>query len=218
MSLIGKTFHSTVADASVKFEVVKRAAPGIYRCVSRDPEYGCERLMDEVSLKAILKSEQITQEAQRRVDAYIASLNVGDIVHYHHVFNIFVQCEVVEGTPKSFNTWEQYGISLKPIALLGKVKEYDLPKIINGRVHIPHLSKMVLNGELFTPHPSNIYEYQPDNKVNPTELEMVSIEIPKLTEADERMTQINNAFCKVLDLEPSEENLNKAIEILQAIK
>jgi len=217
VKLVGKTFYETVADARVCYRVVAEAANGIYRCVSKDEDYGGTVLKSKAQLQLILKHEKMLKAIDKESEEYVESLNVGDVVHYHDGFNIFFRCEVVD----SDKLWFGRKIALKQLALVGTVRDFDLPRVMNGEVYIPHMAKGVLEQHIFTPHPSNIYEQNPDYfRENPYELSEVEIIIPELTEEDKRISQIGEAFTEVRELmnKPSEENLKAVLEILNEVK
>jgi hypothetical protein len=149
--MIGKVFHEVVADANVKFEVVSKEAPGIYKCISKGNPYGeydgTTRLKSKAELDAIFNREKLWEDLDKAAYSYVASLNVGDIVHYHHGFGIFIQCEVVESNKEGNGEWSDCGLALKQIALIGNVKGIDLPSIERGRIYTPYLSKNVLESD-----------------------------------------------------------------------
>jgi len=217
VKLVGKTFYETVADARVCYQVVAEAANGIYRCVSKDEDYGGTVLKSKAQLQLILKHEKMLKAIDKESEEYVESLNVGDVVHYHDGFNIFFRCEVVD----SDKLWFGRKIALKQLALVGTVRDFDLPRVMNGEVYIPHMSRGILEGHTFTPHPSNIYEKNPDHfRENPYELSEVEIVIPELTEEDKRISQIGEAFTEARELmnKPSEENLKAVLEILNEVR
>ena len=136
VKLVGKTFYETVADARVCYQVVVEAANGIYRCVSKDEDYGGTVLKSKAQLQLILKHEKMLKAIDKESEEYVESLNVGDVVHYHDGFNIFFRCEVVD----SDKLWFGRKIALKQLALVGTVRDFDLPRVMNGEVYIPHMS------------------------------------------------------------------------------
>ena len=222
--MIGNVFYETIADGNARFEVVSREARGIYKCVAKDNpggDYdGTTRLKSKAELDSIINSQKVWDDLDKEAERYVASLSVGDIVHYSHGFGIFIQCEVVRSDEHGHDEWAKYGVALKQIALLGNARQHDLPSVRHGQVYIPHLSSMVVNSEVFTPHPSNLYENKPDGKYDPYKMGKVNIEIPQLTEADKRVADIHQAFKDAMEFmgEPSEDNLEAVLVILQGVK
>ena len=111
---------------------------------------------------------------------FIENLPVRSIVHYDKGHGQFVRYEVVAATPTEWNDDDRDPPTkmLKPIAILGEWRDYDLPHYaLDGRVVQAHEIDNIQKGELTLINPSNLYE-SPDYsderkgkaKVNPATL------------------------------------------------
>lgn len=125
---------------------------------------------------------------QRRADAafkamrdeaegFYESLQPGQTVHFHHGFGEYVRCEVVVKDGRK---------ELRPTALVGKWREYDLPRRQpDGTVYEGHYPKMVRTGETLRPHASCIWEYEKcANKgrmPDPTGMPEVDLTVPDMS-------------------------------------
>lgn len=227
--LIGKQFYMLHADSNIRMTVIQKQAPDIYLCASdEDCDYGyIEKLMSASQLKAIIEYDTQMKQLENKEDAWLVALPIGSIVHYHDGFGQYVRCEVITlpKNSKVFKGWEndgwhKAGKALKAIALVGNYRERDLPRILNHEVNIPYNAKRVLENDIFTCHVSNLYEYSSSkNDADPTNMTPIKIILPTLSAEDLRIGEIKKAAKEVYGLlsEPNEDNLQKAIEVLQSI-
>lgn len=116
------------------------------------------------------------------------SLEVGQTVHYHSAFGEYVRCEVVRGT-----SVHQPGVEqnvLKPVALVGAWRAYDLPRRMpDGSVNYGHQVESIREGKTMTPHESCVWEsprYSRRDEKDPSEMEPISLEVPGLSDEEER--------------------------------
>lgn len=117
------------------------------------------------------------------------SLKVGQIVHYHSAFGEYVRCEVVRGTSVHQPGAEQN--VLKPVALVGAWRAYDLPRRMpDGSVNYGHHVESIRDGgKTMTPHESCIWEsprYARRDEKDPSKMEPLSLEVPGLSAEEER--------------------------------
>lgn len=173
-ALIGKKFHATVADASCEFEIVSRTGK-ICKAVSKEP-YEAERFFSVGQVTQALAMEEMFAGNARAQKGFWETVPVGKIIHYYNGFKQYVRGEVIlDGGVKK----------LKPLALVGEWKEYDLPRVTpDGRVEIPYLARKILqpNAEsAWQPNVSCIYEapeFARKGEPAPSSLHPVPLEVP----------------------------------------
>ena len=137
-------------------------------------------------------------------EAFYSSVGPGDIVHYANGFGQYVRCEVVAAT-RVMGMREQdtvAGVALKPIALVGQWREYDLPRYQpDGSVRMGYHAEKILAGELMQPHASTIYEYEGRAKrsgeTDPRGLDPISLDPPFMTPEQERIAPLAKALEKI---------------------
>jgi hypothetical protein len=187
-NLLGKKFPIGVADGQAIYEVVK---VGLKNCRVKwvedndiNPDGYVAVIGEEGQLSTDVVLQKVSWEEQmdlhtRQSENWHNSHEIGSVVHYHNGFASYIRCEIVVG-PKGHEEYE--GVACcKPIALVGKWSDYDL------KWDSYHVEK-VRTGDLFRPHASNIWEYNPDNrsfhKDDPTKMEaLVLAEKPIVLEA-----------------------------------
>lgn len=176
----GMQFHHVYCDGNCLWEVKSRHAGDVWRCeIVNDSDYGGHvDVFTEKQILAWVEQADAYKNIADTNDAYYASLKPGQIVHYNNGLREFVRCEVVND--KGAN-------KLKPIALVGEWRDYDLPHYhpIRYEEVIPYHVKGINEGNLFTPHYSNIFEapcrYHQDGEYNPTNLPAIDLKLPPLT-------------------------------------
>lgn len=178
-SLIGKRFHSVIADCSCLFEVKAKQGRGGYRCVvvnvpieidgkKYDGEFAGEvRLFTTAQIEDAIANEEYYAKMRADHAAFYAGLEVGAIVHYHYGFGQFVRCEVVALTePTRIGLTEEYPAGTKVLrmkALVGPWREREL----RASELYP---RWVSEGNLMCPNLTNVYE-SPRYSTKPGELD-----------------------------------------------
>ena len=183
-NLLGKKFPIGVADGQAIYEVVK---VGLKNCRVKwvedndiNPDGYVAVIGEEGQLSTDVVLQKVSWEEQmdlhtRQSENWHNSHEIGSVVHYHNGFGSYVRCEVVMG-PEGHDAYAG-SPCYKPIALIGEWSKYDL-KWDSYRV------RTILEGELFRPHASNMWEYNRDPKDDPTKMEaLVLAEKPLVLEA-----------------------------------
>lgn len=165
-SLVGKTFRSAYADANSLWEVKRSRGRGVYECTivnepfvidgkSYDGDYaGVTKLFSARDIEHAVKMAEHFRSVMSEHEAFYASLQVGQIVHYDDSFENFIRCEVVELTEPTLVGFDEMpgGTKvLKQLALVGAWRSYDLES--EG-----YHAKQIREGKLMMPNASNIYE------------------------------------------------------------
>lgn len=117
---------------------------------------------------------------------FYASLKVGQIVHYDNGFGSYVRCEVVRGESVHSKGVEQN--VLKPIALVGDWRPYDLPRRMpDGSVNYGYQVEKIREGATMTPHESTVWESPRCARrgADPTGMAPISLEVPGMSEEEE---------------------------------
>lgn len=211
---LGTTFHSAYADASPKWKVVKARGKSTWDCVvtQDDPDYaGAKKVFGTEEIQGAIGVSSLFTNIKVASDQWWAAQKIGDIIHYHNGFGQFVRGVVVKGpTPKGRRSGENV---MKPTALVGNWKSYDLPsRSPTGEVIYPyHASKVVnnhLESSLFQPHASNIYEC-PDYSqggTNPFTLPPIDLSPPGNNPTSERLERLRNKAIELLSSTDTDTN------------
>lgn len=205
--LAGALVRFQVADGYA-FYVVTREEPLTLQHVPFLDGYQA----NEATVRGVNKNTVRTQLLQQRSlaemfnrgDGFYASLRLGQVVHYHSGFGAFYRCEVVRGkTPHGPGVQN----CLKPVALVGNWRTYELPKRMpDGSVHLGHAAKSVSDGDLMTPHHSSVFEspeyaYKGNAELpDPTALPPVSLEVPGMTDAEEQKASLWRQVARIRSL------------------
>lgn len=225
---IGTQFRSAIADANALWEVTAYMGNDVWRAAVvnepmeingefYDSDYvGTVQVFEGDQIRRTLDFADIFTRKNRESDEFYESLQVGQIVHYHNGFGAFVRCEVVTDGEKRL---------LKPIALVGEWRDYDLPKRLpNGEVSLPYHPRGIAEGETFQPHATNVYESSvyvrsTDKDLDPTTLEPIDLSVPEPTpeEAEAiRKTQILERIQAVAEVRIGDD-LDDALEAIRQI-
>lgn len=208
---IGTKFHADYQDGRPEFEVISKSGRGVWKCQARDREFsGLIKHFSTGEIQQALNFERAFDDARNGKDAFYESLDLGSIVHYHNSFGEFVRCEVVMGT--TVHSKDREVRCLKPIALVGNWKPYDLPRRErDGSIHLGHHAKSIVEGECFRPSPGCIYESPSftdgTRHGNPAKMKPLSLEVPPMDEAAERkarLEQVRQSVRSLLDEFPDD--------------
>jgi len=187
---------SPLKNALIQFQVADGYA--VYVVTEEEPltlrhvPYGDEYQADPATIRGVNKNTVRTQlkrakafaDMVEKADDFYKSLVPGQIVHYHHGFGTYYRCEVVVGVPKYRENAKPQNC-LKPIALLGEWRDYDLPRRDSmGSIVWGIAAENIRNGELMTPHESSIWESpRCANKgrlPDPTMFQPIALEVPDM--------------------------------------
>jgi len=190
----GTQFRSIVADENCLWEVTRVRGNDVYEAqVVNEPleingemydsdHAGMVNVFQGEDIRRTLAFDDFWQKLKQEGDEFYDSLAIGDIVHYHNGFGQFVRCEVVK---------DAEGAKLKPIALVGEWKVYDLPRrMATGEVRYPYHAQKIREGETFRPAASNLFENPKFSEgsskgIDPRTLDPIDLELPDLTPVEE---------------------------------
>jgi len=138
-------------------------------------------------------------------NAVYLTLKPGRVVHYDNGFGQFVRCEVVAASSQKWHKLDAIGgVALKPIALVGNWRDYDLPqRRADGSVYRSYHVRQILDGELFQPNGGNLYEsplYHGRGGVDPRTLEPLSLEPPPATDEEKRFEPLAKKINRIREL------------------
>lgn len=225
---VGLQFRSVIADCNALWEVKKRRGDGIWECevvneqytmggVTYDCEYaGQTKVFDERDIRHSASLEVLMSGLKNDNDLYYESLRPGQIVHYDNGFGqSWVRCEVVKVT--ALDRLEG-GNALKPIALVGEWKEWDVyRRSRNGSVHYGYCARQVLDGIVMRPTAGGIYESPRYGRrhmkvTDPTSMKPVSLEAPPLSPDEQAKADLWSVLeCAMKILQDEEEDPRGAI-------
>lgn len=190
-------------SAVIKFQVADGYA--VYVVSKNNPltlqhvPYGDGYQANEATIRGVNKNTVRTQLKRDRMfeaiedtnKIFYNSLKLGQIVHYNSSFGSYYRCEVVWGKPKGGFTTNTDQKCLKPVALVGDWREYDLPtRMPDGSVRLGHAAESVRDGMLFTPHESCIWESprcaRRSTDKDPTNMEPICLDVPGLSDEEEK--------------------------------
>jgi len=208
----GSKFRSGYADANPEWEVMSKAGRDAWRCRVTDdcPDYsGTVKLFSTKEIKHSLGWSAMFAEAGKQSEDFYASAKLGSIVHYHNGFKQYVRCEVVMGVSKLRGNGRTYTAPekcLKPIALIGEWRAYDLAqRMADGSIHYGYHAKAILTEDFFNPSASNIYEnpgFGHRNEGDPRSMPPVDLSVPEMSqeaEAKAKLEQLRQKIRKVLE-------------------
>jgi hypothetical protein len=188
-ALEGAQLQFQVADGYAIY-IVSKVSPLTLRHVPYGDAYRAnEATIRGVNKETVRKELRWRRSFEKMGDSnadFYASLKVGQTVHYHSSFNCWVRCTVVRGESAHSKGAEQN--VLKPVALVGDWRPYDLPKRSpDGSVALGYHAESVVNGKTLTPHESMLWESgkMSSRYSDPTGLTPISLEVPPLSKEDE---------------------------------
>ncbi len=183
----GDTFRYHYADSNPLWQVVKARGKGCWECVVTEESADWEGVVKVFSSEEILKSRNFSNFWQELADEHErwakANLKVGQFVHFSHGHDSYIRSEVVG-----------YGehVTCKPIAMVGKWREHDLPsRSNNGSIYLPYLPASIVKGDTHSINSSNLYEYQKakgslkPEALDPTNLPAIDLSVPDMTPEEE---------------------------------
>ena len=148
---IGRTVKFSIADGYAEY-VVYDTSPLhlIHVPESYDISAAHMRGLKLADIRALVEYDKRLEAMFDSHEAYYANLPVGTVVHYDNGFAQFVRCVRVDGP---------VGKRLRPIALVGNWREYDLPRRNpDGSVYLGSHAKWIAEGECFEPNYGSIWE------------------------------------------------------------
>jgi len=163
--LKGKRFRSVIADCNALWEVKGSRGRGVFECeVVNEPwEHegqtydgdfaGRVGVFTREHIEAALAMEEFWQRSHDEHEEFYASLGDHQVVHYHDGFGQYIRCHAVTATE---DVPGMAGIKkgdrcLREVALVGAWRAHNLNP---GDHHV----RGVLEGRLFKPNASNIWE------------------------------------------------------------
>jgi hypothetical protein len=190
--LTGALIRFQVADGYAVYVVSKHEPLTLQHVPYMDAYQANEATVRGVN-KNTVRSQLMRDRAMRAMrdtnaDFY-ASLKVGQTVHYHNAFGSYVRCEVVRG--ESVHSPGVQQNVLKPVALVGDWRPYDLPRRMpDGSVNYGYQVEQIREGKTMTPHESTIWESprcaRREGDKDPTKMEPISLEVPGMSADEER--------------------------------
>jgi len=179
MKMIGTKFRYSYADANPLWEVKSRKG-NLYSCYIVDcPDYsGVTKCFSAAEIRSQQNWDRNLNALMNDHDKYYANLKVGQVVHYHNAFGAYVRCEVVRDGVEN---------KLKPIALVGDWSVHSLPRRErNGSIYYGTYASDIINGHLFTPSYTCIYEVNPSKykHSDPRKLKAIDLSVPEMTEGE----------------------------------
>lgn len=201
----GTKFHSTYADGNPQWEVTKSLGRAVWEAKCLGPDYdGMTKAFKTSDIQHSLRMASFFSKNSSDHDRFYAGLTLGQIVHYSNGFGEFVRCEAVMGTTVHN---AQVHKCLKPVALVGTWKSYDLPRRNpNGTINYGYHAGAIAKGECFEPNYANIYESGSDSTArygaDPSKLPALDLTVPELSadaEATAKLWKAVEAAREVLE-------------------
>jgi len=180
----GTKFPSVIADGNPEWEITKRRGRGVWEAKCLGEDYGgTVRVFTDAQVRQSVGMSNFFAKNASEHDTYYASLKLGAIVHYHNSFGEFVRCEVVMGTTVHDKKMHK---CLKPVALVGAWKAYDLPRRgVDGTITYGYQADKIRKGECFEPNFGSIYETGSQGgrhfEVDPSKLPALDLSVPDIT-------------------------------------
>lgn len=224
----GVRFRAVIADCNALWEVRSKVGRDDWKCVVVSEDYeGTERIFAAKEIESALKSIEYFTKARKAMENFYSSLKLGDIVHYDNGFGEFVRCIVVNGitTHSDGNVVK----CLKPIALIGNWKEWDLPhRLPDGSVEDGYWAKRIKEGRragdagLFQANDSLIFESPTYNKrpraLNPTFIPAIDLNVPEMSAEEKTKAKYEQLRLMVIQcLNNNKSDAKQALSIAKSI-
>ena len=114
------------------------------------------RGLREADVRRQLATQRAFAAMDRHNDDFYSSLEEGQTVHYNHGHGTWVRCVAVRGKDKDDSSDRMV---LKPVALVGEWREYDLPhRDRSGEMVWGYQATQIREGRTFHPHESTLWE------------------------------------------------------------
>lgn len=219
VSLRGALIRFQVCDGYAHY-VVSSDSPLSLRLVPYGDAYEAApetiRGVDRDTVRRQLVRAREAQESAEKGEAFYASLEPGQVVHYDHGFRQYIRCVVVE---TSDMPQARAGKALKPVALVGDWRPFNLHRRErNGSVMLGYHAEAVREGRLMTPHESLIYEGPRSRRAigpDPAGLAPVSLDVPDMTDEERTRAELWRKVDRVRGIASS--NAEDPRELLQEI-
>ncbi len=189
----GTKFHAIIADGNPEWEITRSRGRGVWEAKCLGVDYGGTiKVFTTAEVKHSVGMSQFFAKNSSDHDTFYAGLKTGSIVHYHNSFGQFVRSEVVMGTTVHDKKLHK---CLKPIALVGEWKSYDLPKRRpDGTINYGYNADMIRKGECFEPNFGSIYESGLQGGkhfgVDPSKLPALDLSVPDITPEAEALAKL----------------------------
>jgi hypothetical protein len=179
----GTTFNSTYADGNPEWTVIKKTGSNWLCRIEADADWqGTEKVFMPSEIRQAAAMQAMFARSQDDTDAFYASLEPGQIIHYNNGFENYVRCEAVEVDGK---------MKLKPIALVGKWSSHDLPsRRPNGDIYLGYYAQMIADGKTFDPNVTCLYESGACRGSDPTKWEPLDLTVPKMTPKEDAQAKL----------------------------
>ena len=172
---VGDQFRHVIADGNPLWEVISINGDYATAVVIEGEDFmGTQKGFLLIDVARALKAGEFWAQSDKRNGDFYSTLRLGQTIHYNNGFKDWVRCVVVRG--------EDGKMVLKPIALLGEWRQFDLwTRMRDGSVMYGYQVQKIREGKTFTPHESCIYEAGCTSKGDPTKLTPLALEPPPMT-------------------------------------
>jgi len=216
------TFRAGYADGCPLWKVIKSVGPNAYLCEIVNEQVniggkvydsdfaGTRKAFMGMEIAAIIESDKFCGSLENEAEAFYASLQPDQIVHYRNGFGDYVRCRTVKESGET---------KLKPIALVGEWESHNLPRRSrNGEVYNGYHADQVINGKTFRPHASNIYEYPKYERkgADPAAMTPVNLTVPPMTPEEAKEAALWRKVERIHEATGSHDGDN--LKILAAVK
>ena len=219
----GTKFRATYADGNPEWVVMSKIGPSAWRCkVAGGYDFeGVVKLFTTEEIRRSLAWGKVFEDARSKTKGFYADVKVGDVVHYHNSFGAYIRCEVVMGV--TTHSKGETVKCLKPVALVGNWKPYDLPRRNpDGSVYLGYHAKNIKEGACFEPSASNVWESPtfsrgPGNEDDPSKMPAIDLNVPGLTPAEEASAKLETLRQNVIAALQNERDPAEALKAAQAL-
>jgi hypothetical protein len=140
---------------------------------------------------------------------FYANLKPGSIVHYSNGFDQYVRCQVMPDH------------TLRPIALVGAWRPYDLPhRSPDGSIYNGYHVDQIISGKTMTPHASNVWEFPKApcrNGIDPRGLAAIDYSLPPMTDEQKETAELWQTVNRIRQVTHVDGTANP-LEVLTAVK
>ena len=198
---IGDVFEAAYADSMIEYTVTAIKNEVVFADASENDWGITERPFGLNEARRAIAWKKEFSNAAIDTEKFWNDAVVGTVLHYHNGFQQFLRGEIVlDGDGKYF----------KPLALVGEWRENELPfRTAEGEIVIGYHARSVLEGKLFRPNPSSIFELMDDDtKSQPrfknvtsaggvSNLEPAILSIPEMTSEEEKSARIEKILANI---------------------
>lgn len=198
--LVGRFIQHAHADSHAIYTITREVGNKveIKVCKIGDgwvlPAWGEKALIARSKAEGFLRQRDMWADMATQEADWWAKQSIGTVVHYSNGFNQYIRgiILVVDGEKK-----------MMPTAMVGDWRPYDLPRRqADGSIYYGYHAEGIVNKTPMRPNASNMYECpdHPRRGDDPSKMEPVSIDVPEMTAAQQKLAALTTKIEMIRNL------------------